>query len=121
MILNKNVYNVEFDDLIYDGSHPVDGRAVTLSIAASNADGLVAKGQVVDYDDANDKYALHAANGEVYGVVSEDTEYDTLNTTSSVVVPVYLSGALRRTKLVTGVELTEADVEKFREKGIFLK
>ena len=121
MILNKNVYNVEFDDLIYDGSHPVDGKNVTLSIAAADANGKVEKGRVVDYDDTNNKYVLHAANGEVFGIVAEDTKYDTVNATTAVVVPVYLSGAIKKAGLVKDVELTETDVEKFREKGIFLK
>lgn len=120
MLLNKESYEVGYNDLIYDGSHPVDGTAVTVTLSsAATADGSISAGQVIDWDSTDDEYGLHAASGNVFGIVSEDTEYEAGDT--EVVCAVYTTGTIRLSKVVTDVDLTSSDIETFREKGIFLK
>lgn len=64
-------------------------------------------------------YTKHAANGSVFGIVADDEEYDA--TASEVPVPIITSGNIKTDKLVTDVDLVDADIVRFRELGINLK
>lgn len=115
-LLNKPAYKVEKDKLIYDAKHPIDVKMIQLTITADKG-GVVKRGQVVDY--ASGTYSIHAASGEVSAIVEEDTSYAADDT--EIVVPVYISGTFRTSEIIANPELTEADVETLREKGIILK
>lgn len=116
--LNKEVFTVEPDSLIYDGKHPIDCDAVKITLSGGAlGGGTIKRGQVIDENAG--AYDIHAENGTPSVVAAEDTAYD--EEAETVVVPVYTSGTLRKSKLVAEPELTEADAETLREKGIFLK
>lgn len=116
MRLNNEVYEVKKDNLVYDSSHPIDARDVTVTVPLESV-GTLRRGQVLDVAEGN--YTIHAEGGSVSVIVAESTPYAADDT--SVVVPVYLSGAFRKSACVTDVELTDGDVEAFRSKGIYLK
>ena len=115
-ILNGFLGESEKDRLIYDGSHPVDAVNVRVSVP-EDTDGVLKRGQVIDYADG--AYSVHVASGEVSCIVAEETEYAAGET--EVTVPVYISGTYRKSACITDVELTAADLEVFRSKGIYLK
>ena len=48
-ILNEKVGNVLYDSLIYDGTHPIDGKNVTVTLPGGTA-GTIKRGQVLDLD-----------------------------------------------------------------------
>jgi hypothetical protein len=116
MLLNKQAYEVKSDTLIYDGSHPLDGSAYAVTVPGDAA-GTIVKGQVIDVKDG--AYSIHAASGTPAAVAAEDVSYD--GTEGTITVPVYTSGALRISEVVADPELTAADIETLREKGIILK
>lgn len=115
-LLNKTAYAVEKDKLIYDAKHPIDAKMIQLTIT-SDKDGIVKRGQVVDC--ASGAYSIHAMSGEVSAIVAEDTSYAADDT--EIAVPVYISGTFRMSEVIANPELTEADLETFRTKGIILK
>lgn len=117
-VLNEKVGNVMYDKLIYDGTHPIDAKSVTVTLTGGTA-GVFKRGQVLDLDATKNENKVHAASGSVNCIVAQDTDYTAEE--KSVVVPVYLSGSFRQDAVVTDVELTAADVEKFRSLGIYLK
>lgn len=117
-ILNEKVGNVLYDSLIYDGTHPIDGKNVTVTLPGGTA-GTIKRGQVLDLDASKNEYKVHAASGVVNCIVARDVGYTSEE--KSVTAEVYLSGPFRQDAVVTDVELTAADVERFRSLGIYLK
>lgn len=114
MKLNNEVYKMEKDNLVYDMSHPLDAKNITIAL---EGEGIVKRGQVIDYADG--AYTLHAAGGAAVGIVAEDTLYTAEDT--EITVPVYISGTFRASACISGVELAVADTENLRSKGIYLK
>lgn len=115
-LLNRPAYTVEKDKLIYDATHPVDANAVQVSIT-SDTNGKIERGQIIDC--TNGVYSIHAADGEPSVIAAKDVEYTSTDT--EITVPVYISGAFRASEVKADPELKEADAEKLREKGIYLK
>ena len=110
------------NNLIYDSELPVEYGTVTLAISPS-ADGKIEKGQVIDVDFDNSTgaatYSVHAANGVPCAIVAEDEPF--VSTDTEVVVSVFTAGNLKANKIVTDVDLTDADVAELRKVGIVLK
>jgi len=115
MMLNKEAYTMEKDNLVYDLSHPRDAENILLTVPEGG--GVIKRGQVIDY--ANGKYAIHASGGMAAAIVAEDTAYPGGDT--EVTVAVYTSGSFRSSSCISGTELTVADIENLRSKGIYLK
>lgn len=115
-LLSKPAYEMAKDKLIYDAKHPIDVTMVQITITADE-DGVIKRGQVVDC--AAGAYRLHEASGEVSAIVQEDVSYASDDTELSV--PVYISGTFRTSEVIADPELTAADLETFRNKGIILK
>lgn len=111
----KKAYEIGSDNLILDG-HPQDVRNIIVDVSGKATDGTVNRGQVIDLTD--NVYKEHAEAGDVNCIVAESVEYKA--TDSSVVVPCYITGSFRKSALSTEVELTDTDVERFRELGIIL-
>lgn len=116
MQLNKEVYTVNRDNLIYDSSHQIDAKNISIAVQAGTA-GNIKRGQIIDFKDGS--YEVHAEGGTVSVIAAETTPYTADDTDISV--PVYISGSFRKSECITDVELTEQDVEEFRSKGIYLK
>lgn len=110
------------NNLIYDSELPVEYGTVTLAISPS-ADGKIEKGQVIDVDFDNSTgaaaYSVHAASGVPCAIVAEDEPF--VSTDTEVVVSVFTAGNLKANKIVTDVDLTDADVAELRKVGIVLK
>ena len=117
-ILNSPAYTVGKDKLIYDGTYPIDGNAIVLTITA-DADGVIKRGNVIDFDKDSEEYSLHKEGGVPSCIVADDTEYSAEDT--AVVVPSYISGTFRASEVIADPELNEADVETLRSVGIHLK
>lgn len=115
-LLNKPAYVVEKDRLIYDALHPIDADTVPLSITPES-NGVIERGQLIDCNDGT--YSVHAEKGVASAIVAEDTSYASDDT--EITVPVYISGAFRASEVKADSELTEADIETLRGKGIYLK
>lgn len=115
-LLNKPAYEVEKDKLIYDVKHPFDVIMAQVTITADKA-GVIKRGQVIDC--ASGVYRLHEESGEVSAIVQEDVSYASDDTELSV--PVYITGTFRASEVIAEPELTAADLEIFRSKGIILK
>ena len=113
---NKMVGTMERDKLIYDMTHPFDAKAVTVTISVK-ADGKIKRGQVIDFKE--DAHSIHSADGEASMIAAEDVEY--ASTDTEITVPVYISGTFRASEVIADPELTDKDMEKLREKGIYLK
>lgn len=115
-LLNRPAYKVEKDNLIYDAKHPIDVRIVQVKITENSA-GVLQRGQIIDCDTG--EYSKHATSGEPCVIVEEDTSYAADDT--EIAVPVYISGTFRTSEVIADPELTEADIETLRTKGIILK
>lgn len=115
MILNREVYSMEKDKLVYDLSHPRDAKNV--SVTAPEGEGIIKRGQVIDYKDG--QYALHVSGGVAVAIVAEDTPYADGDT--EITAAVYISGTFRSSACISDTELATADIENLRSKGIYLK
>ncbi len=115
-LLNQTVATMKADNLIYDGTHPIDGTAVRI-VLSGDAAGELKRGQILDYD--NGDFKVHASNGTVSAILAEDVAYAAGET--EVDASAYLSGTYRQAACVSDVELTADDLEEFRSKGIYLK
>jgi hypothetical protein len=113
-LLNREAYTVEKDKLVYDGKHPFDVANVPVKVTADTT-GTIQRGEVLDYADG--AYSAHAEGGTPSAIVAETTEYAADDT--EIVVTVYTSGTFRTSEVTP--ELTTADVEALRGKGIYLK
>lgn len=118
MRMNKTAYKVEGDRLLYDNSHPLDARNVSVVVPEGSA-GTLKRGQVMDFDSAKEKFSVHAAGGTASCILAEDATYAEDDT--EVIAAVYMSGTFRKSACITDEELTEADGEVLRSKGIYLK
>lgn len=117
--LNKEVYTVDANGLVYDGTHPVDGGVVKVTMEAAEAAGVIKKGQVLDFDSEQKQYKAHALEGTVSVIAAADAAYE--QSATEVMVPVYISGTFRKSKIVCEPALDEADLEILAYKGIYLK
>lgn len=115
-LLNKKVYEVKTDHLIYDTKHPTDATNMQVSITPV-ADGTIRRGQVIDVSDG--VYTLHAESGVPSCIAAVDVDYTADDT--DVIVPCYITGSFRAERVIASPELTAADMETLREKGIILK
>lgn len=114
-MLNREAYTMEKDKLVYDLSHPRDAKNV--SITAPEGEGIIKRGQVIDYKDG--QYAIHASGGVAAAIVAEDTPYADGDT--EITAAVYISGTFRKPACISAVELEISDIENLRSKGIYLK
>ncbi len=114
--LNNIAYTVEKDKLVYDMKHPIDATAVQVAIE-SCANGVLKRGQLLDFD--NDAYSIHSESGTPSAIVARDATYTSDDT--EVVVAVYTSGSFRASEVISDPEITIADIEGLRSKGIYLK
>lgn len=116
-LLNKEVYTVGFDSLIYDNSHTVDGAVVMVAVPAGG-EGIIKKGQVIDFADGS--YSVHKEGGMPSVIAAEDTEY--AEGDAEVAVQVYTSGAFRAERIIYGPGLiTDTDTALLRTQNIYLK
>lgn len=115
-LMNREAYEVKTDSLIYDGRHPVDARNVQVSITPTT-DGMIRKGQVID--EADGVFSLHAQSGTPSCIAAGNVSYAADDT--DVIVPCYISGTFHAKKVIAEQELTAADAEMLRTKGIILK
>ena len=115
-LLNKEAYEMKKDSLLYDGRHPFDVSNVQVKLTPTEA-GVIRRGQVIDC--ANGDYSIHAEGGEASAIVAESTSYAMDDTDVSVTV--YTSGTFRASEVLAAPDLTDADVEALRGKGIYLK
>lgn len=115
-LLNNQAYAVEKDKLVYDAKHPIDVANIPVTVAPSDA-GEIKRGQIIDCKDGD--YSLHAEDGEPSAIVAETTSYAADDT--EIVVTVYTSGTFRASEIIANPELTAADTEALRGKGIYLK
>lgn len=115
-LLNKQAYAMEKDKLVYDAKHPIDAAAVQVTITADES-GVVKRGQLLDCKDG--EYSLHASDGEASAIVAEDTSYASDDTEITIVV--YISGTFRTSEVIANPDITDADIEALRGKGIYLK
>ena len=116
MTLNKEVYTVNKDNLVYDSSHPIDAKNMPVTVTAGTV-GIIRRGQVLDFVEG--KYKLHESSGTVSAIVAETISYTAEDTI--VAVPAYISGTFRKSACITETELTDSNIEEFRSKGIYLK
>lgn len=114
--LNKTVYEVEPDRLIYDGKHPIDGTSITIT-TDGKSEVKVKRGQVID--EAAGKYSVHAEGGKPAAIAAENITIAPGNT--EAVVQAYISGPFREDAVIASPELTDADIQELRNKGIYLK
>lgn len=116
--LINEAYTMKDSGLLYDASHQADGKIVTVSITKGTA-GTIEKGEVIDFDASTGEYSKHAAGKTVSVIAAEKVNYD--EKAESAEVMVFTSGTFKKSAVVSDPALTEADVETFRSKGIFLK
>lgn len=115
-LLNKPIYEVDKDRLIYDAKHPIDAIIVQVSVPENTA-GTIKRGQVIDHADG--VYSIHASEGTPSMIAAEETSYAADDT--SVPVTVYISGNFRASEVIADPEMTTEDMEALRGKGICLK
>lgn len=115
-LLNKQAYVMEKDKLVYDARHPIDAAAVQVTVT-SDEGGEVKRGQLLDYSDG--EYSIHSEGGEASVIVAEDTSYESDD--SEITVAVYISGTFRTSEVIADPDITDADIETLRGKGIYLK
>jgi len=116
MKLNGEAYRMEKDRLVYDISHTRDAGSLPVAVPEDTA-GVIKRGQVLDFKDG--QYALHTSGGTASAIVAEDNAYaadDTIITAAA-----YISGTFRLSACISDVELTTADLESLRSRGIYLK
>lgn len=114
--LNKTAYAVNPDRLIYDGKHPIDATVLTVTLDGRSAV-TIKRGQIIDTADG--KYSIHAESGEPCAISEETITVEP--GTTEVQVQAYISGPFRADAVIASPELTDADVQKLRDKGIYLK
>lgn len=117
-ILNRPVYTVETDKLIYDGTYPIDGDAVPVTLT-TDSDGVIKRGSVIDFTEASGEYTVHTEGGIPNRIAAEDTEY--MASDEEVIVPTYAGGTFRASEIIADPELEKADMEALRSVGIHLK
>ena len=115
-LLNRPVYAVEKDRLIYDAAHPIDATTVQIAVPA-DGNGMIKRGQLLDCTDG--VYGIHAETGDPSAIVAEDTSYAADDTEVAAVV--YISGSFRESEIFAEPGITAADKEVLRSKGIYLK
>lgn len=118
MQLNNEAYEMKKDNLVYDLSHQRDARNISIAVTEGE-NGIIKRGQVIDYSETEGKYTLHTSEGMAAAITASDTFYTESDT--EITVPVYISGTFRTQACITDTELTTKDIENLRSKGIYLK
>lgn len=116
-LLNDMAYTVEKDRLVYDAKHPIDATAVQVSVESDADGGVLKRGQLLDFE--NEVYSIHADGGTPSAIVAEGAEYTSDDT--EVTAAVYISGTFRASEIISESEITAADIENLRSRGIYLK
>lgn len=114
--LNKEAYTVGRDRLIYDASHPIDGTIIKVTLPGTE-ETKIERGQIIDHKDG--VFSMHADSG-VASVIAAETVIAEKGVTE-IELEAYTSGTFRADATVSAVELTDADIQGLREKGIYLK
>lgn len=119
-ILNR-YGDVASDNLIYDNSHPIDAKNITLAVNGGETTdtGAVAKGQIIDFDAKTGTYGVHAKDGTPAAIAAEDITFAADD--KAVVLTVYTTGAFFENKVIADPALTAADIDALQKNGIFLK
>lgn len=125
-LLNKDAYKVEYDNVIYDTSHPISVNIIEMESPAT----VLKKGTILGLDKDGGYFILGTTTtsgetvttiaGEAVAVV-QDT-IDCTKETGKVTVPVYVSGKVNKNYLVTAenYELTDTDIIALRKNGIYV-
>lgn len=116
-VLNKPAYELGKGGLIYDAQHDIDAKNVTLTVAVEK-ETVLAAGQVLDFD-ATNGWTVHAKDGVPAAILAEEVVLATDDT--DVTVTAYISGDFHADRVTANPELTAANVEALRSKGIYLK
>lgn len=116
-ILNEEAYEVKRDELIYDSSRAAD--AVNKVVSLPEGKGTLFRGQILDFDEEIEEYAVHQKGGTASAIVAVTTEYGAEE--SDAVVECYVNGPFRATACISAEELTENDWNNLRNSGIVLK
>lgn len=114
--LNKTAYAVNPDRLIYDGKHPIDATVLTVTLDGES-EVTIKRGQIIDTNKG--KYSVHAASGAPCAIAEETIAAEA--GTTEIQVQAYISGTFRADAVIASPELTDADIQTLREKGIYLK
>ena len=119
-ILNR-YGDVASDSLIYDNSHPIDAKNITLAVNGGETPdtGSVAKGQIIDFDAKAGTYSVHAKDGTPAAIAAEDITFAADD--KAVVLTVYTTGTFFENKVIADPALTAADIDALQKNGIFLK
>lgn len=112
----EKAYEVEYDNLVLSG-HDIDIKLINIDMAENSEAGVIERGQVLDLTEEG-KYTLHASEGDVNCIVAQPVEYTAED--KEVTAKCYITGEFRTSEVKAEVELTDKDVERFREKGIIL-
>ena len=110
-VLNSEAYTMNKANLVYDSKHPLDVANIEV--------GTIERGQLIDYDDTDGTYSVHAENGKPSAIAAEETSYAADDT--SALVTVYTSGSFRQSEVIAAPRITAAHLEILRSKGIYLK
>jgi hypothetical protein len=116
-LLNGEAYTVKRDKLIYDSKHPIDATTVQVSVT-SDKEGVIRRGQLLYCKDGVYS-AKKADDNEASAISVETTSYSSDDT--DIVVEAYISGTFRKSEIVTDSDISAADEEALRGKGIYLK
>ena len=117
-VLNSEAYTMNKDNLVYDSKHPLDVANIEVTVPGTEA-GTIERGQLIDYDDTDGTYSVHAENGKPSAIAAEETSYAADDT--SALVTVYTSGSFRQSEVIAAPTITAAHLEILRSKGIYLK
>lgn len=112
------------DGLIIDGKHSLDVKGVTVKFTEA---GTIARGTLLTI--GSDGKAVKVADTTVEGTTSHPapdcilTDDLTASAAGDIYAEAYKSGNFARNVLedVTGIELTDSDIETLRTKGIFVE
>lgn len=116
-LLNREAYTFKKDKLKYDSKHPFDATTVQVTVA-SDTEGVIKRGQLLYCKDG--VYSVKKADdNEASAISAETTSYSADDT--DIVVEAYISGTFTKSEIVTDSEITAADEETLRSKGIYLK
>lgn len=125
-LLNRDAYKVEYDNIIYDTSHPISVNIIEMESPAT----ILKRGTILGLDKDGGYFILGTTitsgetvttiAGEAVAVV-QDT-IDCTKETGKVTVPVYVSGKVNKNYLVTAenYELTDTDIIALRKNGIYV-
>ena len=133
MKTGTTIGTLEADKLIIDGKHDLDVKGVTINFAAA---GTLSRGSLLAINESTGKAELvkdtETTTGEGEDAVTATSHQtpdcilcDDIEATGSgdIYTSAYKSGNFAKNKLeeVTGITLTDSDIEALRIKGIFVE